>query len=143
MEVERVKLLATSLIKNTLEDEMPKIKSPLGIINFACQIVEELTQRTKYKLTAEDKKKIGTFVVKELSRILKERNIISETLNERVQSLSLEDLQDTIDDTISIWNDSMEVYETIKRLCVPKKIKKRKLQHIDATIALEDDPLLG
>jgi hypothetical protein len=143
MEVERVKLLATSLIKNTFENEMPKFKSPLAIINFACQIVEELTQRTKYKLTAEDKKKIGTFVVKELSRILKERNIISENLNEKVQNLSLEDLQDTIDDTISIWNDSMEVYETIKRLCIPRKIKKRKLEHIDATIALEDDPLLG
>jgi len=147
MEIERTKLLAKSLISNMDLSEIPNIKSAVGVVNFACQIVEELKERTKYKLSSEDKRKLATFVLSELNKYLLENKVISKNLSEKISYLTdndnIQELQDIIDDTVNIWNEGLEVYETIKRLCFPKKVKKRRLQYVQASIALEVDPLLN
>jgi hypothetical protein len=133
-----IEILALSLVNSLKKSDIKNIKSPVGVLELACDIVEETYQRSKkiyVKLSPEYKKKLAINILKLLGKKLLELKIIDTEIYNGLEMFADEKNIDLtynlIDDIISIWND---VKTVSLKLCGCFKTKKkvlRKFEHLE------------
>lgn len=133
-----VKEMALSLIEDLVTDDFSKIKSHIGLIELACDIVEETAERLKsgkFNVSAQYKRELAITLSHYILAKLVDNNMISEDIAQEMDDLlktdNLEKISSIIDDIINIWNDAKIM--TI-RLCYclgkSKRRVVRKFEHL-------------
>lgn len=128
--MEPLRQFALDLMSNLESKDIKEIKSYVGLVELSCDIVEETCQRAKKAGIMSDsnyKKQLSMDILGDLFNRLNELGLVNEKLNNIINNINLEEIEDLVDDIISIWNDAKTI--TLK-LCYGNKRKIRKYQHL-------------